>query len=344
MLSVQAEEALTTLATALVGQPELEEAVRDRWRIRLRGSAAQHDRVRSTCCPKRCAARRIYWPMSYRCKPIARATSAHSVSALPRPTVRYSCSGATHRLGAKTRSWQSCWRSRARCRASRSAWPPWPPIAWSKGLARRARLRAAAGHRRALRQPANAEARARLEILIWEAGASAREVPELGRWLWASTDTFEELVRNPARGALRGRVLAARCLEISVCGLSARADPELVGRTLQMLQPLLLHPEPLVWVHAARALGRLTGPSRAARRHAARLGARRIAALAPARDDRVRLAARGAAQVSGQPVRRHPRFTERSRLGARRGRRRHALSVLRTPRALGSTGCAHPRG
>jgi serine/threonine-protein kinase len=36
-------------------------------------------------------------------------------------------------------------------------------------------------------------------------------------------------------------------------------DPELVGRTLQVLQPLLLHPEPLVWVHAARALGRLTG-------------------------------------------------------------------------------------
>src|SRR6185295_10620968 len=37
-------------------------------------------------------------------------------------------------------------------------------------------------------------------------------------------------------------------------------DPELVGKTLQLLQPLLLHPEPLVWVHAARALGRLTGP------------------------------------------------------------------------------------
>jgi serine/threonine-protein kinase len=36
-------------------------------------------------------------------------------------------------------------------------------------------------------------------------------------------------------------------------------DPALVGRTLQVLQPLLLHPEPLVWVHAARALGRLTG-------------------------------------------------------------------------------------
>ncbi|HEY2369575.1 MAG TPA: serine/threonine-protein kinase, partial [Polyangiaceae bacterium] len=38
------------------------------------------------------------------------------------------------------------------------------------------------------------------------------------------------------------------------------ADPELQGKTLQALQPLLLHPEPLVWVHASRALGRLTGP------------------------------------------------------------------------------------
>ncbi|HVY45076.1 MAG TPA: serine/threonine-protein kinase, partial [Minicystis sp.] len=63
----------------------------------------------------------------------------------------------------------------------------------------------------------------------------------------------------PAHGALRGRVLAARCLEVTVCGLSQATDPELVGRTLQVLQPLLLHPEPLVWVHAARALGRLTG-------------------------------------------------------------------------------------
>lgn len=41
--------------------------------------------------------------------------------------------------------------------------------------------------------------------------------------------------------------------------MPAMADPELIGRTLQVLQPLLLHPEPLVWVHAARALGRLTG-------------------------------------------------------------------------------------
>jgi tRNA A-37 threonylcarbamoyl transferase component Bud32 len=110
-----------------------------------------------------------------------------------------------------------------------------------------------------LGQPVNAEARARLEILIWEAGASALELPEFGKWLWGSADTFEIMVRGPAHGALRGRVLAARCLEVSVCGMPPTTDQELVGRTLQVLQPLLLHPEPLVWIHAARALGRLTG-------------------------------------------------------------------------------------
>ena len=87
----------------------------------------------------------------------------------------------------------------------------------------------------ALRQPQHAEARARLEILIWEAGASAREVPAMGKWLFGAASTFEEMVHRPARGALRERVLAARCLEVSVSGMPAMADPELVGRTLQVL-------------------------------------------------------------------------------------------------------------
>jgi eukaryotic-like serine/threonine-protein kinase len=107
--------------------------------------------------------------------------------------------------------------------------------------------------------PENAQVRARLEILVWEAGASALEIPALGPWLWGSEDTFNALISAPAHGSLRGRVLAARCLEIGVSGLPPTTDPELVGKTLQTLQPLLLHPEPLVWVHAARALGRLTG-------------------------------------------------------------------------------------
>ncbi len=109
-----------------------------------------------------------------------------------------------------------------------------------------------------LMAPENAEALARLEILIWEAGSSALEVPRLGQWVWGSASTFEAMIVEPAHATLLGRVLAARCLEISARGMPRDVNNELVGRTLQLLQPLLLHPEPLVWVHAARALGRLT--------------------------------------------------------------------------------------
>lgn len=105
----------------------------------------------------------------------------------------------------------------------------------------------------------NAEAVARLAILIWEAGSIALEIPELGQWIWGSPATFDALVKQPAHGSLLGRVLAARCLEMASRGLPPSTSPALVGQTLQILQPLLLHPEPLVWVHAARALGRLTG-------------------------------------------------------------------------------------
>jgi len=110
-----------------------------------------------------------------------------------------------------------------------------------------------------LSAPENSAARARLQILIWEAGSTSLQVKDLGRWLWGSAATFDTMIRMPARGALRGRVLAARCLEVAADGMPKHADPELVGQTLQVLQPLLFHPEPLVWVHAARALGRLTG-------------------------------------------------------------------------------------
>ncbi len=111
-----------------------------------------------------------------------------------------------------------------------------------------------------LLDPENGEALARLEILIWEAGASAREIPNFGAWIWGDPSTFEAMVEQPSHGTLLGRVIAARCLEVSARGMPQATDPQLVSRTLQVLQPLLLHPEPLVWIHAARALGRLTGP------------------------------------------------------------------------------------
>lgn len=111
-----------------------------------------------------------------------------------------------------------------------------------------------------LRADEHAQVRARLEILVWEAGATAHEVPELGPWIWGSASTLETMVSRPAFGSLRGRVLAARALEVAAGGMPDAAESELLGPTLAALQPLLLHPEPLVWVHAARGLGRLLGP------------------------------------------------------------------------------------
>ncbi|MBL8680983.1 MAG: serine/threonine protein kinase [Myxococcales bacterium] len=107
--------------------------------------------------------------------------------------------------------------------------------------------------------PEYASVKARLEILLWEAGASALPMPELAPWVFGSVEDFEALVGSWARGPLRGRVLAARCLEVCARGLTSSFPPDVVGKTLQNLQPLLLHPDPLVWVHAGRALGRFAG-------------------------------------------------------------------------------------
>ncbi len=257
MLSEPAEEAFSTLATSLVGQPELEEAVRDHWRTRIRSSAGGHRDV-ALPEPLRASADLLAQELPTQTLTTDGVTALGQHFATPNgPLLLLWCYATTWRrdtelapllaLAAK----QAGFEDRVKVVAGervvegplKDALACVPLLGTGVDLAR----------------PENAEARARLEILIWEAGASALEVPALGRWLWSSRENFEEMIREPARGALRGRVLAARCLEVSVCGLTQLADPELVGRALQVLQPLLLHPEPLVWVHAARALGRLTG-------------------------------------------------------------------------------------
>lgn len=50
--------------------------------------------------------------------------------------------------------------------------------------------------------------------------------------------------RRQPRGALRGRVLPARCLEVSVRGMPPSANRELVGQALQVF--LSCSPEPLM--------------------------------------------------------------------------------------------------
>jgi eukaryotic-like serine/threonine-protein kinase len=258
MLDAHVEEALSTLMEALADQPGLEGALRARW-----GAGGHHGAVAPST--------------GELSDEVAAAADALS-SAMPALT-RADAAGATVGVlfgeprGAALFAWcaASTWRRDSSLAPLLVVAAAQPSFRDRVVLVARERvvegplLDALAcapllGDGAALALPENAEARARLEIVIWEAGACALEVPELGKWLWGTPGTFAAMIGTPSHGALRGRVLAARCLEISVCGMPPMTDPELVGRTLQVLQPLLLHPEPLVWVHAARALGRLTGP------------------------------------------------------------------------------------
>jgi eukaryotic-like serine/threonine-protein kinase len=254
MLPPEASDALAVLMQALTEQPELEEPVHERWRSR--GAASTTGGGLAPEVAKAADALHAALVASTRTgqdvAPLAKQFAEPSA-----PVLLLWCYASTWRRDIQLAPILALASKQAELRERVTA------IASSRVL-EGPLLDALAsapliGDGEQLALPQHSEARARLEILIWEAGASALEVPALGKWLYGSATTFEEMVHKPARGALRGRVLAARCLEVSVSGMPPMADPELVGKTLQVLQPLLLHPEPLVWIHAARALGRLTG-------------------------------------------------------------------------------------
>jgi eukaryotic-like serine/threonine-protein kinase len=252
MLPAPALDALSTLTAALDARPELADALRGHWRSQGREVAAGlGDEGRD-------AAEVLGGALSTLPSAASDSASLARLFAEPAGAVLLAwCAACTQRrdvelAGLLSLAAQGGSRDEARAaaRARVVEGPLLDALACAPLL----------GDGDDLAAPENVEARARLQILIWEAGATALEAPGLGAWLWGSASTFEAMIRGPARGALRGRVLAARCLEVAVGGMPSATDPELIGRTLQVLQPLLLHPEPLVWVHAARALGRLTGP------------------------------------------------------------------------------------
>jgi eukaryotic-like serine/threonine-protein kinase len=255
MFSPQAEEALAVLMQALTQQPELEEHVHERWRSRRGGGEAAGPALSAELAK---AADTLGQDLLALAEPGQDPSSLSKPFGEPAaPVLLLWCYASTWQreialapiLALAAKRPELCERVSAVASGRVLEGPLVDALACAPLI----------GDGDQLALPQNAEARARLEILIWEAGASALEVPSMGPWLFGSAATFEQMVHAPARGALRGRVLAARCLEVSVSGMPPMADPELVGRTLQVLQPLLLHPEPLVWIHAARALGRLTG-------------------------------------------------------------------------------------
>ena len=252
MLSAPARDALSTLTAALDGHPGLADALRVRWRSEGREGAAELTEE------LRAAADLLGGALPAFTRAEGDTASRAQLLAEPAGAVLLVwCAASTWRRDVTLAQFLSfAARSSSRERAQEVARARVVEGPLLDALACAPLL----GSGDDLALPVNIEARARLQILIWEAGATALEVPGLGAWLWGSASTFEAMIREPARGALRGRVLAARCLEVAVGGMPPTTDPELIGRTLQVLQPLLLHPEPLVWVHAARALGRLTGP------------------------------------------------------------------------------------
>ena len=63
--------------------------------------------------------------------------------------------------------------------------------------------------------------RARAELLLWEGGAMALSVPELGRWLFSHGPAIAYLVLDSAVGTLRQRAIAARALAVAADGARA---------------------------------------------------------------------------------------------------------------------------
>jgi len=101
---------------------------------------------------------------------------------------------------------------------------------------------------------------ARVDLLLYEAGAAALSVPELGAWLWRDSIAKQLLFYDRARGSLMERSLAARLLAVAAEGLPrAEANTSASLAVAGAATRLASHPEPSVWIPAVRGLGRLAG-------------------------------------------------------------------------------------
>ena len=100
---------------------------------------------------------------------------------------------------------------------------------------------------------------ARVDLLLWEAGSAALPIPELGRWLWTDDFARQLFVMTRARSSLRDRSLASRILAIAADGVPHDLPSASLSFATRVTMELASHPEPIVWIPAARAVGRLSG-------------------------------------------------------------------------------------
>ena len=270
MLPAHLTDALSMLATSFATNPELEAKVRARWRVGERNVGQVPAEVRAAAdlvagalpaltqsdCDAAELAGIFFQP--------AGLALLHMVRCQHPAAGRAACASA----GGRRRRPRSVTRAlavvRDRVVEGRSS---------TRSPARRSS--ATAPSSRCRRTPS---ARAGSRILIWEAGrgrprgAGARPLA-----LGLAGDLRGDDPR-PAHGALRGRVLAARCLEVSVGGHAAD-DRSRARRADAPGAAAAAPPSRAARLGARRARARSAHrAARAARGHAARLGPRRLAA------------------------------------------------------------------
>jgi serine/threonine-protein kinase len=104
-------------------------------------------------------------------------------------------------------------------------------------------------------EPEHRAARARTELLVFEAASRALSLPALGNWIFQNPELFDRLISANSRNTLRHRVFAASLLLISADGFPPNSPR--AAATARAVKYLASHPEPAVWIPATLALGRL---------------------------------------------------------------------------------------
>lgn len=97
--------------------------------------------------------------------------------------------------------------------------------------------------------------RSRIELLFWGAARSALSIPGAGAWLWQNEQRLERWLRIDLC-TVRDRVIAASTLAVAADGFPDTSAAD-TAYTVHAVRTLAGHPEPEVWIPAARAMGRL---------------------------------------------------------------------------------------
>lgn len=107
--------------------------------------------------------------------------------------------------------------------------------------------------------------RRELELVMWEAAARGESSPTLGAWAMRHPDALDALVLAAEPRGFAARLRATRALAVIADGVCDADGLLRAERLVAFAVRGLGHPEPAMWTHAARALGRMAARVAAAR-------------------------------------------------------------------------------